>query len=102
MNCHLRDKVTILENMKNGQIPKNRKNWNLSVSKPENHNLSRKTAIKIDCEFSRKKKFSFSADTLLKFDQIKRKMEAKFNKPFFVYKSFVFKSRNDHNFQAIN
>ena len=38
---------------------------NLVVSKPENHNLRYKTAIKIEFEFSRKKKHSLIADTKL-------------------------------------
>ena len=41
---------------------------NLVVSKPENHNLRCKTAIKI--------KLSFIADTKLQVNQNKRKMEA--------------------------
>ena len=47
--------------------------WNLVVSKPEHHNLSRKTAIKTKFEFSRKKEHSLIADTKLKVDQIKRR-----------------------------
>ena len=35
-------------------------------------------------EFSRKKEHSLIADTKLQVDQSKRKMEAKFNKPFFI------------------
>ena len=58
--------------------------WNLVVSKPEHHNLSCKTTIKTEFEFSRKKKQSLIADTKLQVDQCKRKMEAKFNKPFFI------------------
>ena len=65
----------------NGQIPENKKMWNLAVSKPENHNLRCKTAKKID--FSRKEKHSFIADTKLQVEQVKRKMKAKFNKPLF-------------------
>ena len=71
--------------MKNGQIPKNwKKKWNLVVSKPEHHNLRRKTAIQTKFEFSRKKEHTLIADTKLQVDQIKRKMEANFNKPFFI------------------
>ena len=33
MNCQLRDNVTNLENMKNGQIPKNKKNVKASSIK---------------------------------------------------------------------
>ena len=58
--------------------------WNLVVSKPENHNLRRETAINIEFVFSRKKKHSFIADTKPQNDQIKRKMEATFKKPFFI------------------
>ena len=55
---------------------------NLVVSKPEHHNLRRKTAIKTKFEFGRKKEHSLIDETKLQVDQIKRKMEAKFNKPF--------------------
>ena len=61
-----------------------KKNCNLVVSKPEHHNLRRKTAIKTKFEFSRKKEHSLIADTKLQNDQIKRKIEAKFNKPFII------------------
>ena len=67
--------------MKNGQIPKIFKILlNLLVSKPEHHNLRCKTAIKTKFEFSRKKEHSLIADTKLQLDQLKRKLEAKFNK----------------------
>ena len=77
--------MTKLENMKNGQIPrKNKKKLrNLAVSKPEHHNLRRKTAIETNFEFSRKNGHSLIADTKLQVDQSKRKMGAKFKKPFF-------------------
>ena len=58
--------------------------WNLVVSKPKIHSLRNKMAIEIKIEFSRKKKHSFIADTQHQVDQIKRKMKAKFNKPFFT------------------
>ena len=77
--------MTKLEKMKNGQIPKYlKKLWNLVVSKPEHHNLNRKAEIKTKSVFSRKKEHSLIADTKLQVDQSKRKMEAKFNKPFFI------------------
>ena len=57
---------------------------NLVISNPEHHNLRRETAIKTKFVFSRKKEHSLNADTKLQVDQIKRKMEAKFNKPFFI------------------
>ena len=57
--------------------------WNL-VAKPENHNLSFKTAVKIELEFSRKKKNSFIGDAKLNIDQIKIKMVAKFIKSLFI------------------
>ena len=79
--------MTKLENMKNGQIPKNfKKLLNLVVSNPEHHNLGRKTAMKTNFEFSRKNEHSLIADTKLQTDQSKRKMEAKFNKPLFILK----------------
>ena len=57
--------------MKNGQLPE-KKLRNLVVSKPENQNLRFETAIKVEFE---KRKHSFIADSKLKFDQIKKKME---------------------------
>ena len=78
--------------------------WNLVVSKPEHHNLWPKTAIKTECELSRKKKDSLNADTKLQVDKIKRKMEAKFNKPFLSNflnnKIKFFKSQNDHKLSS--
>ena len=83
--------VIISQNKKTWKMGKylkiKKKMWNVVVSKPEHHNLRRKTAIKTKIEFSRKKEHSSIADTMLKVDQIKRKMEAKFNKPFFIWKS---------------
>ena len=52
---------------------------NLVVSKPEHHNLRRKTATKTKFEFRRKREHSLIADTKLKIDQSKREMEANFN-----------------------
>ena len=78
MNC---DNVTKLENVKIGQIPKKRSY--LAISKPENHNVMRKTAINIEFDFNKKNKFSFFAENKLQVDQIKRKVEAKSNKSFF-------------------
>ena len=67
-----------------GKYLKIKKNWNLLVTKPEHENLRRKTAIKTKFELSRKREHSLIADTKLQFDQSKRKMEAKFNKQFFI------------------
>ena len=50
---------------------------------PEHNNLRRKTAIETEFEF-RKKEHFLMADTKLQGDQSKRKMEAKFNKLFFI------------------
>ena len=83
-----------------GEYLKIKKMWNLVVSKPENHNLIRKTSIKIEYEFIRKRKHSFIADTKLQVDQIKRKIEANFNKPLFIEKSNIFKTTT--SFQVIN
>ena len=70
--------MTKLENMKNGQVPKNKKKlWNLVVPKPANHNLRRKTKTTTKFEIGRKKEHSLIADTKLK-------KEAKFKKPFFI------------------
>ena len=54
------------------------------VSEPENHNLRRKTAIKIEMDFSRKKKQFLIADKKLQVDQIERKKEANLNKSLFT------------------
>ena len=70
--------------------------WNLVVSKPEKHYLSSKFAIKKEFVSSRKKKHSFIADTKLQADQIKTKLEAKFNNPLFILKKYIFKSQNDN------
>ena len=53
-----------------------KKMWNLVISKPANQKLRRKTAIKIEFQFNRKKKHSFNADIQLQVDQIKKKIEA--------------------------
>ena len=90
--------MTKLEHVKNGQIPE--KKWNLVVSKPENDNLRYKDAIKVQFDFSREKNHSFIAETKLQVDQVKKKMEPKFNKPLFVWKSNIFKSQNDHKFSS--
>ena len=55
-----------------------------SSVKPVKHNLRRKTAIEIRFKNSRKKKHSFFADTKLQIDQIKEKLEAKFNITLFI------------------
>ena len=86
--------MTNLENMKDGQIVE-KKMLNLVVSKPENDNLRPRAAIKIELEFGRKQKHSFFADTKLQVDQNYKK-QANLNKPFFILKSNLFKSRNDH------
>ena len=74
--------------------------WNLAISKPENHNLRSKTAVRIEISFNGKKKLSFIADNKLQVDQTKRKIEAKFNKSLFIKKSNTFKSHNDHKFSS--
>ena len=61
-NCQWCENVIKLENAKN-----------LVILKPENHNLSRKTAIKIEFDFNRKKKHSFIADNKLQVDQVKER-----------------------------
>ena len=84
MNSQLRDNARKLENVKSGKKMKKKKR-NLVVSKPENHNLSCKTAIKITLKQRKEEAFFFAA-TKLKVDQIKSKMEAKFNKPLYILK----------------
>ena len=76
-----------------------KKLWNLVVSKPEHNYLRRKTAIKTKFEFSWEKEHLLIYDTKLQVDQSKRKMEAKFNKPFFL-KINYFKSQNDHKLSS--
>ena len=46
-------------------------------------------------------KHSFFADTKLQVDQIKKKLEAQFNKQLFTKKLNFFKSENDHNLSSI-
>ena len=58
--------------------------WNWVVSKPENANLKCETAIKIEFQFSLKRKHSFIAGTKLQVAQNKRKTEANFNRPLFI------------------
>ena len=58
---------------------------NLVVSKPENHNMRRKTSIKNEFEFSRKNKHSFIADTKLKVDKVTKK-GGKFQNDIFYFK----------------
>ena len=50
----------------------------------------------MEFEFSKKRKHSLIADTKLKIDQIKRKIEANLNKPLFDQKAIIFKNQNDH------
>ena len=69
--------MTKLENVKNGQIPKNSENLKSSCIKASGHNLRHKTAKTIEFDFNRKKKHSFIADNQLQVDQRKRKIEAK-------------------------
>ena len=89
INCQYHDNVKKLENVKSGQIHE-KKLWNLVVPKTEKHNLSSKTAIKIESEISRKKKHSFNTDNRLQVDKITRKMEAKFNKRFLLFENHLF------------
>ena len=58
--------------------------WNLLISKPEKHNLRRKTQIKIEFDFNKMKKHSFIADNKLQVDKNKSKIKAKFEKSFIV------------------
>ena len=55
-----------------------------SIKAKTGYNVRRKTALKNKIEFSRKKEHSLIADTKPQVDQTKGKMEAKFNKPFFI------------------
>ena len=69
---------------------------------PEHYNLGRKTAIKTKFEFSRMKKHSSIADPKLQVDQSKRRMEANFNKPFFIKKSIILEVKKTISFQETN
>ena len=60
-----------------GKYLKIKKNLKSTSIKASSHNLRRKTAIKIEFDFNRKKKHSFIADNKLQVDQNKRKIEAK-------------------------
>ena len=62
-----------LENVKNWQISKNKKIWNLVESKPENNNFRLKNLIETKSQITRTKKNSFFADTKLQIDQTKKK-----------------------------
>ena len=44
MICQFCDNMTKLENVKDGQISKNKKMWNLLISKTQEHNSRIKTA----------------------------------------------------------
>ena len=59
--------------MKNWQIFKNKKIFNLVVSEPENNNFRLKNAIETKFQINRMKKHSFFSDTKLQVDQIKKK-----------------------------
>ena len=63
------------------------------MSNPENHNLRRKTAMKIELEFNRKKMHSFFADNKRQVEHFRRKIEAKFKRLLFIQKSNTFKSQ---------
>ena len=49
---------------------------------------------------TQEKNHSLIADTELKIDPFKRKMEATFNQPFFNKILNIFKSLNDHKFSS--
>ena len=78
----------ICDKAKNREKYKNEKRlWNLIISKPENHNLTRKGTTKIECYLNwekKKKKGSFFADIKLQVDRNKGKILAKFNKQLFI------------------
>ena len=76
------------------------KKWNLVPLKPEKHILRCKTAINIKFKLNRKKKHSFIDDIKLEAGQITRKVEPDFNKPLFISKSNIFKSRNDYKLSS--
>ena len=59
-------------------------NKTISCNIIEKHNLRRTTGIKIEFDFNRRKKHSFIGDNKLQVDQIKRKLEANFNKSSFI------------------
>ena len=56
---------------------------NIVISKPEIHNIRRKTAIENKLLNIGMKRHSFLAGTSLQIVQIKKITEAKFNKPLF-------------------
>ena len=67
-----------------GQYLKNKKNRNLVVWKPENHLLTLKPK-KNKIQRREQDEGTFFLDgTKLQFDQIKRKIVAKFNKPLWI------------------
>ena len=74
--------------------------WNLVISKPENHILRRKTTIKIEFDFNRKRKHSSISYNRQQVGQIKKKIGAKFNKSLFILISNTLKSQNDHKLSS--
>ena len=76
--------------------------WNLVVSNPEKNNCRLRAATENKLQISRMKKYSFFADTKLEVEQIKKKIEKKLIKPLFIWKSIIFKGRNDHKLSSKN
>ena len=76
-----------------------KKSWNLIGSKPEHHNLRRKTTIKTKFEFSRKKEHSLIADTKLQNDQVREKWRQS-SISHFYFKIKYFESQNDHRLSS--
>ena len=91
-----------LENVINWQISKNKKIWNLEVSKPENKNFRLKNAIKIQFKISRKKEHSFFADTKLQVDQIKKKRRKSSVSHYLFKNQLLLKVETIINFQVKN
>ena len=73
-----------------------------SCIKAINHNLRRKTVIKIEFYFSRKNKHSFIADNKLQVDQIERKIERSSISHYLFENQILLKVKTTISFQVKN
>ena len=85
-----------------GKKLKFKKMWNLVLSKPENHELRHNTPIKIYFEFSRKKKYSFIADTKLQIDKVRKNWRRSSISHFLFKNKILLKVKTTISFQVTN
>ena len=69
---------------KREKLARIKKKLNILVSKPESINFWLETKIETKYYISTMKKLSLFADTKLRVDQIKKKIDANFIKPLFI------------------